>query len=524
MIPSCSRGWILYFYTNHIFCDIKINGVPVVSSGNQEALCPGVCAQKWDYFVSPSITPEDTVEIQLSNPHRFANETAYREFLSNLYPGSDLHARTTLQNTLSREHFPLRSVTVLILIFSIGLLGIAVVFTLARFPLAKLLWEMGLFSFGMSGYLLLGATDISLWIKMYAFNTYGQFLCIMLSLFSLGLYVSETLTSRCRNAARAVILAEEAFLAGLLLCCLCGRVLIYDTLFFWCAAQVVFCAALLGCCLYELYQLRRKTPLLLCSSALMLCALLLDLTSAFFRWVPGRLLTEYLFYLLFFLHVIGGIRGIPSIYLKAIHSDQLKDDLKNARIVMAMNQIRTHFIFNVLNAISGMCKYDPEKADKTVVRFARYLRTNIDIMQDDQPVTFHSDLRHLEDYVALEQIRFGDKIQFVTDIEVDHFLLPPLILQPIVENAIKHGLTPKPSGGTVTLRTREENGAIRISIEDDGMGFDPDVAPPEGSVGLQNVKSRLKHIMNGTLDVRSAPGQGAAVTIIIPQEDTELCT
>ena len=203
--------------------------------------------------------------------------------------------------------------------------------------------------------------------------------------------------------------------------------------------------------------------------------------------------------------------------------EEKDQQLIQSRIATMMSQIRSHFVFNILNAISGMCKYDPEKADKTVVRFARYLRANIDIMQDDQPVSFRSDLRHVEDYVSLEQVRFGDQIRFVTDITVDQFMIPPLILQPIVENAIKHGLTTKPSGGTITLRTEKDDSNIRIIVRDDGVGFDPSTAPSDKSVGLKNVQLRLQYMMRGSLDIASAPGQGTTVTITIPREEAEQC-
>ena len=184
-----------------------------------------------------------------------------------------------------------------------------------------------------------------------------------------------------------------------------------------------------------------------------------------------------------------------------------------------MSQIRSHFVFNILNAISGMCKYDPEKADNTIVCFARYLRTNINIMEEDGPVPFRTAMQHLEDYVALEQVRFGDRIRFVKDIQVDQFMLPSLILQPLVENSIKYGIKPKPEGGTVTLRTWAEEKQICISVEDDGIGFDVDKMPSSGSVGIKNVRFRLEQIMHGQLDIQSVPGKGTTVTISIPREE-----
>lgn len=197
---------------------------------------------------------------------------------------------------------------------------------------------------------------------------------------------------------------------------------------------------------------------------------------------------------------------------------EMETQLTLSRTVTMMSQIRSHFVFNILNAISGMCKYDPEKADETVVRFARYLRNNIDIMENDKNIPFSVDLRQLEDYVALEKVRFGDKITFRTEIETDKFLLPPLILQPVVENAIKHGVSKKLTDGTITLRTRDTGESIVITVEDDGVGFRPEELDKEKSVGLRNIRFRLQHLVNGTLD------RGTTVTITIPKKENASCT
>ena len=197
--------------------------------------------------------------------------------------------------------------------------------------------------------------------------------------------------------------------------------------------------------------------------------------------------------------------------------------LSQNRFTMMMSQIRSHFVFNILNAISGMCKYDPELADKTIVHFARFLRSNIDIMQNDDLVHFHNALRHIEDYIALEQVRYGDNIRFATDIQTEDFMLPPLVMQPIVENSIKHGLTPKSGGGTVTLRTREDKNNIYIIIEDDGVGYDSNARVSEKSVGMQNIVFRLGHMVNGTLKMESIVGIGTKATIIIPKKEAKKC-
>jgi len=195
--------------------------------------------------------------------------------------------------------------------------------------------------------------------------------------------------------------------------------------------------------------------------------------------------------------------------------------LLHVQTTMMFSQIRSHFTFNILNAISGMCKYDPELADKTIVSFARYLRTNIETIHNDELLPFRSVLRQLKDYVDLEQIRFPDKLRFETDISVDDFLMPPLLLQPLVENAIRHGITPKKTGGLITLKTTVEDSEICIEIKDNGVGFHLADLENEKSTALKNVRFRLEHMIGGRMDITSQIGQGTTVTLWMPRKEEE---
>lgn len=240
----------------------------------------------------------------------------------------------------------------------------------------------------------------------------------------------------------------------------------------------------------------------------------------------GKGSSSGLFFVLIAIFCYVLLEGI-QLFFDYIRQKQMLEEketqLTLSRITTMMSQIRSHFVFNILNAISGMCKFDPEKADETVVRFSRYLRNNIDIMEDDKPVPFMTELSHLEDYVVLEQVRFEDKIEFYADIQADEFLIPPLIIQPVVENAIKHGLTQKREGGTVVLRTWEEGGYILISVEDNGVGFEMRELEKNASVGLKNIRYRLEHLVAGTLEIESQIDVGTKVTIRIPKKEVALC-
>lgn len=192
--------------------------------------------------------------------------------------------------------------------------------------------------------------------------------------------------------------------------------------------------------------------------------------------------------------------------------------LADSRIKAMMSQIRSHFIFNVLATISTYCKIDPEMADRVLVRFSRYLRRNINIIEVDGLINFTTELEQVEDYVALEQLRFGEEINFEKEIETSSFQIPPLTVQPIVENAIKHGLLEHGKSGTVFLHTQRKENHIVITVTDNGAGFAPEVLEKAESVGIRNVRYRLETMMDGTLAIESEPGKGTKVTIQIPQK------
>ena len=254
-----------------------------------------------------------------------------------------------------------------------------------------------------------------------------------------------------------------------------------------------------------------------------LAGVMADIIAFYIKGNSSGLLFSLLAFLLYIVSV-----GIATMFqyseqeMKLAEKDrQLAEKerkLTERRISAMMSQIRTHFIFNVLTAISGFCKYDPQKADETLILFARYLRRNLKIIEEEGLIDFAKELEQLEDYVALEQIRFPDMIRFEEEIEETNFRIPPLTVQPIVENAIKHGLVEHGRSGTVRLCTMcSETGSVLI-VEDDGAGFVPEECEKEDSVGIRNVRYRLESMVNGSLTIESSPGNGTKVTIRIPKQ------
>lgn len=194
-------------------------------------------------------------------------------------------------------------------------------------------------------------------------------------------------------------------------------------------------------------------------------------------------------------------------------------ELTESRISSMKSQIRTHFIFNVLGSISGYCKINPQKADEQLARFSRYLRRNMRFMEEQGLIAFAEEVRQVEDYAALEQMRFEDMIEFGEDLEYMDFRIPPLTVQPLVENAIKHGLVEHDRAGSVCLFTRKEDDSIIIEVVDDGCGFEVEELEKDESIGIRNVRYRLEHLLGATLKIESTPGEGSRAVISIPEQE-----
>ena len=197
--------------------------------------------------------------------------------------------------------------------------------------------------------------------------------------------------------------------------------------------------------------------------------------------------------------------------------DLAKEEEKNkeAQIKLMMSQIQPHFIYNSLSSISTLITLDPLKAQKALDDFTEYLRHNLSSLTETKLIPFSDELKHIETYLSLEQVRFNDRIKVNYDIETKDFYVPPLSIQPIVENAVKHGILKRLEGGTISIKTRETETSYIVEIKDDGVGFNIfDVNFTNNKhIGINNIKDRLKSMCNGELEINSELGKGALAVV-----------
>lgn len=198
-------------------------------------------------------------------------------------------------------------------------------------------------------------------------------------------------------------------------------------------------------------------------------------------------------------------------------------ELQKSRISIMLSQIQPHFLYNSLTGIKDLCDTDPEMASTALEHFAFFLRGNLDSLADTRLIPFRKEIEHVKDYLYLEKIRFEEKLNVEWALEYMDFRLPPLTLQPIVENAVRYGITKKKGGGTLVIQSCKIGNDVVIDIKDDGVGFDVYKTKSDGRthIGIDNVRDRLAMQCEGSLLIESELGAGTKAKIILPQRETE---
>lgn len=214
--------------------------------------------------------------------------------------------------------------------------------------------------------------------------------------------------------------------------------------------------------------------------------------------------------------------GIPLKIWNNTRVETMLEDQKSAamraRFEALRSQMNPHFLFNTLNAATSLVWNDPEKARFILVKLSFILRRLLRDSKDFMPLS--REIEFIEDYLSLERARFGDeKIRLSKEIDPRSLdvLIPAMVLQPLVENAVRHGLSRRVGAGLITVRTECDGGILKVVVMDDGEGFS---GRPEGGIGLANVRERLSVAYGsaGRFDISSTPGRGTTVTIEMPVE------
>lgn len=512
------------FYINHInvtFCEVDETGAQnrfVVDI--EDPLYKDVnCGKTWTAhgFVSD---PEEPVEIIIHNPHAFGNENAIDEMLSNMALHSGIEFEKGILDTGATQ----RTTGLLFIMVSVMLLGIALFSTLIHIRNAKIIWMLGILILFAGIYFAYSADGVSYWSYSIVFNTTILGISMMLYMFFIAM-ICALLIVKWRKVGMIAIILLGVSNAVFFILPIVSDVLFYDTLIWWVFIQLIANIALAVCLVEEFIALKSKIRWLYVGAFLPLISFAVDVFATWRGIWEGGVASQYVFIVLLAIAVIMVLKFIPNNINAAAKAKELEmekivlnAELAESRISTMMSQIRPHFIYNTLGSIEQLCEIDPPKAGELVHDFAKYLRGNFGELDNPKPILMSQEMDHVRHYVSIENVRFPD-MTFTFEMNSEDFHIPALTVQPIVENAIKHGLMKLQKGGAIHVVSYETETDYCVRVTDDGVGFDTSLLLDERKhVGLRNIRERLKAMVNGTIEIESTVGVGTKVLIKIPKE------
>ncbi|MBE6934285.1 MAG: hypothetical protein E7462_04445 [Ruminococcaceae bacterium] len=401
---------------------------------------------------------------------------------------------------------------------AIALLGVSIFATVMRIPQIGLLWLFTLVAISAGGWIFFGAGNIKLWNPELIVNTTGNEICKMLY----GLFVSIWCVFGFEGKMKKVGNITVAFLgisvAAFILVPAFLKLKIYDMIPLWMIAQGLVAVTFIVLGVINVFHETGWKRYLAIPCATLGMIALLDMAATCFGWWSAGLISQHVFMVFFVCAIIAVLGIIPNNIRSAMRARELEKELTDSRIATMISQVQPHFIYNTLGTVEQLCLSEPKTAAKIVHNFALYLRGNFRELDSPAPIRLEEELKHLKHYTDIEQVRFPD-MSIIYELESEDFLIPALTIQPLVENAIKHGLMKLESGGTVRIRTFETEKYYWIQVVDNGAGFDTaTVFEKKEHVGIRNIRGRLEAMCDGSLTIESVPGEGTTATIKIPKE------
>ena len=510
-----SGNTLIAFYTDHISLTFyEGEDEPYVIDHENPLFGASACGVDWTAH-SFSSDGTEPIEIVVHNPHRFGNENAIDEMLSNLAIWGNIN----FERDILADGQTQRNTGLFFVIVSLVLLGSALFSALLHIPNNRVIWLLGATILSAGIYLVYSASGVSFWSEFIAVNTSVLGLSMMFYM----LFVAGIITSLLKRTKRISYITTVSLgvMNGIyFILPVLTEMFFYDTWLPWVFTQSAANGVLLFCLIKEYLSASKKERWAHAGMGLMVFAFEADVIATAAGFWEGGFISKYVFFILFVAALFVILRLIPESINAAEKAKVLEAELKESRISIMLSQIQPHFIYNTLGTIERMCLKDPRKAFDLVRNFSLYLRGNISELDSVTPIRFAEELKHVEYYVNIEKVRFPD-MNIEYDVETTEFVLPALSVQPLVENAIKHGLMRLETGGTVVIHSYETPTHFCVEVKDDGVGFDTSLPIDEKKhVGLRNIRGRLKAMVNGDLILESKLNIGTKAVIMIPKEVT----
>lgn len=499
----------IYFFRENLAVTIFVNDYLVFIDDGQ------IDGGQWSSFISNQITSNDIVEIQLEKTHSYEDQ-AFTTFFDSIYHGNEAQFELKLMKlstvSLLSNLFLLLSCMILMII--------SAVLILLRQAAVQRLFLLTLLVFSCSLWLFIRIPYIIYIINqptfIYLIDVISQF---MITLFALA-YIRTYTTGKQNTLFKCYEIWTMGFIIIATILTITTNIHYHEIMPLGAICNLVFMISAAYVVIYEVVVHKNKElrqiilaaiPFLFCGCAEVLSYILsLNVTTTFFFY--AGLLSFLIMQLVIF------IRQYKERADLAEQNVVMNKKLNASYQMMVQSQIKPHFLYNTLTTIRHLCLSQPKLAANAIGEFAAYLRGNMDALSEKELVSMQQEYQHLQHYVAIEALRFPE-IEIVYDLRALDFKLPVLTLQPLVENAIKYGVSNRSEGGKITIKTWEDETYWYLCVHDNGIGFDPTYVTNDGRshIGIQNTKQRITIMCHGELHVESSREHGTNVTITLPK-------
>lgn len=522
IVGNAEEGVVLAFYFNHIGGEVSEGGDDFRPfDAEYDLIGEDLCGKMYIGYVCKGA---DEITIRLKNPHKFGNSGAVDDFLNNLstYGGTDFE-----RDTLNRGSAH-RILGIALVLFAFMLLGTAIFSMLIHIKGSSNLWLVGFGIFCAGIYFLFKAHGVMFFSEIIKFNTRMMIGSMMLYMLAITAIIAGWLQGGTKKVGTSLVVLALFSISVCMIAPTVTDVKFYDTLPVWSAVHSVICIVMIVLLALHFAKGNKREKMLCSFGILPMLSFVLDSFGTGFGLWQGGLVSEVVFILIFVVSLIVLLKVVPQNLNAAIRARELEAEkmilnakLTESRIATMISQIQPHFIYNTLGTIEQLCVTEPKEASKLVRNFSLYLRGNFSELDNAKPIRFSQEMNHVKHYTDIEQVRFPDMtIQY--DLRSVEFLLPALSVQPLVENAIKHGLMGLEEGGIVTISAYETEKYYVVEVTDDGVGFDMNAGYDETKhVGIKNIRGRIEAMCDGTLTIESKIGSGTKAIIKIPKEVAE---
>lgn len=519
-----SKGLALAFYLNHI--NVKIynsEGMKIELFCEVEAAGESSCGETWQYY---KVTTEayEPMTIVVSNPHIYGNSNAVNDMLNSL----SLYYDTYFELMILRESRLERAMGSLIMFLGFAIILIGLFSYLLKIKKIKSIFSIGFGVFFAGLYVFFCTRSISLYFESILGNTIIVELAAMFYYLFLMNFFKDYLIDKKKIFGVLSVITTALLIPTSILLSIYTKAYFFDMwLLFAIFVGLSFVLIFIGI-LFNIKEYKTNNKIVFSVFMVSFITYILDTIFSSVGGFEETGFSQISFVIIFLIAIITIMTDVPKNLNNTIRAKQLEAEktaldrkLQESRILIMISQIQPHFLYNILNTIYHLCDKDIELAKRAIDDFSTYLRNNIDSLNSTELVSFDTELEHIKTYIKLEKIRFGNELNVVYDVQTTNFYLPIISIQPLVENAIKHGVSKKRGGGTVTISSYENESNYVVCVSDTGIGYDVSQVTNDGKthVGIQNSKDRLESRVNGKLIIESEKGIGTKALVYIPKRE-----